>query len=349
MSNPYSITFGVKPNNYIDRGSLSNSLLKAFDDETSSNRVCLITGVRGSGKTTELSYLSSFYKKNDEWVVVQLAPERDMIHHLAAELSNANGLSSLFKDAQINLSLLGFGISIDGVPPITDEVVAIKKMLGALKKHNKKVVIIVDEVTPSQNMIVFSSVFQMLLRDEIDNIYLIMAGLYDNIRLLQDQKTLTFLYRAPKIELKPLKTRDIMYNYKGNFNLTDEEALSMAKETLGYPFAFQILGYLKWDRSGEPYEDIIHEYDRQMEEYVYEKLWYELSNNDKNILIIMALYDLCKIEEIRNKLNISSNLFNVYRKRLINKGILVSKSFGYLDFILPRFNHFIIENGFEVE
>lgn len=79
------------------------------------------------------------------------------------------------------------------------------------------------------------------------------------------------------------------------------------------------------------------------------KEWYELSNIDKNILIAMATNDFYKVENIRNALNISSNLFNIYRKKLINKGIVTAPSFGYLRFGLPRFKNYIIENGFEIE
>ena len=56
------------------------------------------------------------------------------------------------------------------------------------------------------------------------------------------KKTLTFLYRAPKIELRPLNIGMIAEKYKSIFELTDEEATEMAKETRGYPFAFQVLG-----------------------------------------------------------------------------------------------------------
>ena len=43
---------------------------------------------------------------------------------LAAELSNRKGLLELFRDAKINLSVLGFGLEMDGVPPVTENTVA---------------------------------------------------------------------------------------------------------------------------------------------------------------------------------------------------------------------------------
>ena len=78
-----------------------------------------------------------------------------------------------------------------------------------------------------------------------------MTGLYENINNLQNEKNLTFLYRAPKIELKPLNIRRIANNYKANFNLSDEDANHMAALTNGYPFAFQVLGYYTCKYDGD--------------------------------------------------------------------------------------------------
>ena len=55
-----------------------------------------------------------------------------------------------------------------------------------------------------------------------------------------------------------------------------DEALQMAKETKGYPFAFQVLGYLCWRNEAE-WTEVLPEYSQYLEEYVYEKLWSELS------------------------------------------------------------------------
>ncbi len=73
-----------------------------------------------------------------------------------------------------------------------------------------------------------------------------MTGLYDNINDLRNEKNLTFLYRAPRMELLPLNLSNIADNYRKNLNIGDEEAERMAKLTRGYSFAFQVLGYFTW-------------------------------------------------------------------------------------------------------
>ena len=49
----------------------------------------------------------------------------------------------------------------------------------------------------------FAHDFQSLLRDDYP-VFALMTGLYENIYDLQNEKSLTFLYRAPKIILEPL-------------------------------------------------------------------------------------------------------------------------------------------------
>ena len=46
----------------------------------------------------------------------------------------------------------------------------------------------------------------------------------------------------------------------------------MARFTKGYPYAFQTLGYLKWENNF-PLEKLEPEFDSMMEDFVYEKIW----------------------------------------------------------------------------
>lgn len=85
-------------------------------------------------------------------------------------------------DANRNLSFWGLGVEIDGVPPITDISVAVTKMLEKIKSKKKKVLITIDEAVCNQTM-----------------------------------QTLTFLYRAPKMELKPLNIGMIATKYQNMF------------------------------------------------------------------------------------------------------------------------------------
>lgn len=340
MKNPFSLSFGKEPLSLINRSIQTNDIIEHFTDDNPTSQVYMITGVRGSGKTVMLTEISKYFNDKEDWVVCDLSPERELLQSFAALLSNHPSLSRIFLDAKINLSFLGLGIEIDGTAPITDLNVAVTRMLEKAKKNKKHILITIDEAVCNATMREFVSLFQIYMRQDLP-VYLLMTGLYENIYELQNEKTLTFLYRAPKIELKPLNIGMIAKKYKSIFSLNDEEALLMAKQTMGYPFAFQVLGYLCW-RNETVWENVLSEYSQYLEEYVYEKVWSELSSTDKKILAAMASVDITRVENIRKASNQSSSSFSVYRDRLIRKGIVTSNAYGYLDFTLPRFREFII-------
>ena len=172
-----------------------------------------------------------------------------------------------------------------------------------------------------------------------------MTGLYENIYDLQNEKSLTFLYRAPKIELKPLSIPLIMQKYKEIFALQNEQALAMAKLTEGYPFAYQVLGYLCF-KNKTSFDKVLFEFDSYLEEYVYEKIWSETSSMDKEIMSAMAKSASTKVASIREIAKLDSNIFNVYRKRLLKKGVVRTPNYGHLAFTLPRFREFVLRNCF---
>ena len=87
--------------------------------------------------------------------------------------------------------------------------------------------------------------------------------------------------------------------------------------------------------------EVLAEYDTYLEDYVYEKIWSELSGKDKKILAAMCAEDPVKVRTIREKLGMTSNDFTVYRNRLLKKGIVSSPEYGYLTFTLPRFREFV--------
>ena len=66
-----------------------------------------------------------------------------------------------------------------------------------LKNKGKKVLFIIDEIINNSYVKVFASNFQIYITQNYP-VYLVMAGLFDNISNLQNEKSLTFLYRAPK-------------------------------------------------------------------------------------------------------------------------------------------------------
>ncbi|MBQ6289883.1 MAG: ATP-binding protein [Clostridia bacterium] len=343
-NNPYVLTFGKEPVEMIPRLSQSKDLIESFMEEKPSQQICLITGVRGSGKTVFMSTISREIASDNHWIVVELNPERDLLISLAAKLNSMNYLANIFKTAKINLSFLGIGLEVSGSAPLTDIESALIQMLEAIQKHNKKVLITIDEVSNTSNMRIFASTFQILLRKNLP-VFLLMTGLYENIHSLQNEKSMTFLYRAPKITLEPLNIGTMTENYQQVLKYDYEKALKYAKLTKGYSFAFQVLGYFSWKYKDDE-KRIYIEFKQYLEEYVYEKIWAELSAIDRDVAYAIAESPDGSISDIRQHLNMDSNQFNPYRMRLIRKGIVNGQARGYLYFTLPCFAEFVKESHF---
>ena len=341
MSNPFTISFGRQPAQFISRPVETNEIIENFEQEPPSSQVYMLTGVRGSGKTVLMTDIAKELSKRENWLVVELSTERDMLTSLAAKLCSRPELFALFVEAKLNFSLLGFGVEVKSAAPISDIETALARMLGVIRAAGKKLLVTVDEAANNPNVRVFASTFQIFMRQEYP-VFLLMTGIYDNIHNLQNEKTLTFLYRAPKITLGALNLTSIRLQYAKIFGISMKEAGRMADLTMGYPFAFQVLGYLYWNsRDAKTLDEVLPEYDRYLEEYVYSKIWSELSETDKQIVAVMAATGKTKVGEIREEVAMKPEKFSVYRERLKRKGVIDTSRYGAVTFALPRFDVFV--------
>ncbi len=338
--NPYNTIFGKEPPQNISRATQMMEVLNSFEEEPPLQQIYMITGIRGCGKTVFMTEVSKELKKDKDWIVVELNSSQNLLNDLAAYLASENELANIFKNASINLSVFGIGLQVKESVPIANIQLALTKMLESLKKHGKKVLICIDEVTVTEHMKAFAGAFQIYVRQDLP-VFLLMTGLYENINNLQNQDNLTFLYRAPKIEMRTLNIGSISDNYRKNFDLSKEDSDYMARLTRGYAFAFQVLGYFTWRCDGN-YEKAIPDFRQYLEDYVYEKVWDEMSSGDRKLAYGVAKSENGKAKNIKTILDLSDNEYSVYRDRLVKRGILNGKEHGYVRFTLPLFEEYVI-------
>lgn len=326
---------------YVSRIVQTNRIIEDYEAVPAVNQIYMVTGVRGSGKTVMMTNIADILSKRDDWIVVELNATRDLLQSLASRLYVVPRLHDCFLKAKLDFSAFGLGVSIENAAPVTDVEDMVAKMLDQLQKLGKRLLITIDEVVYSEQMKVFASAFQIFMRQEYP-IFILMIGLYENIYELQNNKSLTFLYRAPKIILEPLNLTAVRQHYKNIFELEEEKAERMAALTRGYPFAFQVLGYLYWEhRDTMTLDEILPEYNQYLKEYVYSKIWSEISEKDKEILQVLAVSGEIKVKNLREKLGLASEQFSVYRERLKRKGVIDTRQYGMVLMALPRFEEFI--------
>ncbi len=342
MNNPFSLTFGIEPNNFIQRISETDRIVSEFSSELAANRVYLITGLRGSGKTVLLSSIAKELSGREEWVVVDPGSKKNILENIASEIYEEGSVKKIFLHGEWSFSFHGLTFSLKGKEEATTVTSLLKKMIRHLNKKGRRVLITIDEIDSGEEMKTFAETYQFFLRSGLD-VFLLMTGLYENVSKLQDEKTLTFLYRAPKIFLGPLNLSAIAFSYQKHLSANEKEAMALAKFSKGYAYAYQVLGYLLFNqRKKELDADVLAEFDQYMAEYVYDKLHSELSEKERFLLSFFPDEAKIRIEELRQKSSFDSKSLSVYRDRLIKKGVVYAPQYGYLQLSLPRFAAYLL-------
>ncbi len=180
-----------------------------------------------------------------------------------------------------------------------------------------RILVTIDDVTKSKDVISFACAFQDLVGRRMQ-LYLLMTGLYENIYNLQRDKRCSFLMRAEKVNIGPLSLIGMKNQYMQTFRCSEKEAFKMAAFTKGYSYAFQALGYIMWDKDCS-LEEAIPAFDEKMAGYCYEKVWDDLSEKEKEIISLLAENGEMKTRDIIAKIGSTDRTFSVQRDRLEKK------------------------------
>lgn len=287
-----------------------------------SNHLCIITGPRGCGKTTAITYISNSFMKETDWIIITLNTERNILE---------TAITCLYsnKDAKNIL-----GDICDSETPQYDAELVLDKLLHKLTINGKNIIFVIDEIVNLINTKEFLIKLQQHLNN---NVYVLGAVDYLNIYNLQNEETISFLAKTQIIEMKPLNIELVMQKYKEFFNLDDINAMEMAKFTTGYPFAYMLLAQLCFQKN-TGYINVIEEFDSILGDYVYKKLWKELSDGEKNFLKYLIIDD--NIKTVRYNLQ-QRIRHDTNEEILIRKGILNQDAQGNLLLKLPRFKEFL--------
>ena len=336
--NPFNINFGKVPNSFISRTSDLQEVYDSFSSDDPFSNVYILTGIRGSGKSVAMSTIVDYYKSLKNWICVELNPESDMLEQLASKLLDEGKLKKIFLKSEFNYSFNGIGIKIEGNIPVSNISSLLKREFEYLSKKNIKVLVSVDEVVSNNHMKVFAHEFQTLLREDFF-VCLLMTGLYKNISTLENQKSLTFLYRAPKIYLKELNVKSITNSYMNIFEIIEKDAVDLAKLTKGYAFAYQLLGNLLYESKKKSVDDkILQRYDELLHERAYDVIFNELTNNEKMILKSSSIDN--SNTYIINHTGLTKSQLSQYKKELSQNGIIIPDRNSVI-YRLPRFKEYL--------
>jgi len=246
MQNPFTTTFSKTPEYTYIHTEKTEEILENFVYENPSESVYKITGVRGSGKTVILAKVEEELKNNENryinWLVFDVNPTRDILEQIAAMLVKAGFGSEEKKTTGINISATvlgsggGIGYTADKSNHFFDIGVEVEEMIQNVQKKGKKILIGIDEVSKSEEMIKFASEYGRWLRAGYP-VYFVCTGLYENIQELCNVKNLTFFRRATTVKTEPLNMIRMTEMYRSKLNIdvsieVTDEVISLPMNTL---------------------------------------------------------------------------------------------------------------------
>lgn len=352
MQNPFITTFSKNPETSYVYTEKTNEILENFSYENPSESVYKITGVRGSGKTVILAKIEEELRSAENakkgWLVFDVNPARDLLVQIASMLVKEGFGKKSSKGKSINLSASilgtggGIGFSSEKDDAFFDIGVEIEEMLVQVQKKKKKILIGIDEVSRTNEMIQFASEYGKWLRENFP-VYLVCTGLYENIMDVSNVKNLTFFRRAVTVKTEPLNYVRMSEMYKKLLKIDINESREMAKITKGYAYAFQELGSLYFKKDAkDKLSDLIPDLKSELFAYSYEKIWEELSAEDRFLVKLLTEKEEYKREEVLVLMGEKSGNYSMYRDRLIKRGIIDSRQ-AYISFALPYFAEYIKE------
>ena len=221
-----------------------------------------------------------------------------------------------------------------------------------------KVLITIDEVRTTPLLKKLISCYQIMLRDNL-SVTLLMAGLPENVSEIQNDDVLTFLLRANRITLNPLDVESIKTSYarifrNAGYQVEAPTLLYMTKQTMGFAYAFQLLGYLVWQTSEEQaskeitidtIKNVLDTYVSELFRNVYHKVYHEMSMREREFVqaMVKSGQEKVKAQQISQAMDKQPGYVSVYRRKLIDDQIIAPAGYGYVHFMLPYFGQYVEE------
>ena len=352
--------FGNRPDRIVGR----DDVLAHLDDSLASypgskERATLVMGQRGMGKTALLLEIADRAREAG-YVVARTTCGDAMLDTLLDILQRDGGRCVKDKRPPVqgfSAGALGFSFGLT----FTEEVarsygfrVKLEMLCDRLAEADKGVLILVDEVEPSCAALVeLATTYQELVGEEKD-VAVVMAGLPAALSEVLNEKTLTFLNRADKIDLGPVSVASVRAYYASAFSragrvVGDDILDRAARATGGFPYLLQLIGYylVEYSSDGEEItEATLNQACRaafeELDSDVFCAMLRPLSPGDVLFLRAMATDDgPTRVADLQARLGVSQGHVQSYRRRLLDAGVVVTPRRGVIYFVIPQLRGYL--------
>lgn len=343
----------------------------ALDDGPGAHeRISLVTGLRGIGKTVLLNEFEDQAKARSWWVLSETATTgfvqrlKDSVYRLIEEHfpSSSHYLSG------VSLPLGGGGVQRaekSAYSPETTLREAITQLLELQATQDERLgqdpvglLITIDELHHYRRdeVVEFGAVIQHLVRENRE-IAVAMAGIPQSVRPLlasdEGRNPVTFLRRANRMDLGLIAEADVREALEQPVEAVgcswSDEGLDAAVEACeGYPFMIQLVGHQSFrQKKGDCIDAEVvaagaDKARRKLGQLVHEPALADLSDVDRTFLAAMAVDDgPSAMADLAERLRTYPQYAGGYRRRLIDAEMIKSTGHGKVDFELPYMREYL--------
>lgn len=352
----FSPSFGNRPTQLVGREKILQSFSESLESMPGSReRAVVLLGQRGSGKTVLLWEIADRASSRGFVVATPTVASDGMLERIVEKIQDDG--ERYIKDRTTHMTggsigALGFAAGLQFSRDVQESKSFQYKLTHLARKLSAQghgILILVDELqanAPEVRQLVIA--YQELVGEGLD-VALIMAGLPGAVSATLNDRVLTFLNRAKKTTLAPLETNEVDAFFARAFSelglfVEPDIRRKASRAVQGSPYLLQLVGhnlvtYAAQDGTvGEgELESALTAAREDFESDVCKTTLAALSDRDEEFLRAMAEDDeSSKMMDISQRMGVTSDYAQKYRKRLIDAGIIEAFGWGKVAFAVPH-------------
>lgn len=365
--NPFKPTAGATPPLLVGRADVLDEISESIEDGPGApSRLVRFTGARGVGKTVMLTETRKVANQLG-WVSISETATPGLTARLTAAAQRArrrlDSTPSGRRLSGVTLpAVAGFGGGGVTFEPSEREEADLRQAFGLLldelEPRETGLFITIDEVHSAarDELRHVAATFQHLVTEGRD-LALAVAGLPSAVSDLLQDDVLTFLRRATPYELADVALEDVRAALSETItsagrSITETALARAAEATGGYPFMIQLVGYHVWRKAtGDLIDDAavdegVPAAQKRLGNTVHETALGDLSDVDRTVLLAMAEDDgPSSTSALAARLGVEVGYIGVYRRRLIEAGMIEEAGYGSMTFALPFLREYLRDHA----
>lgn len=350
----FSPSFGNRPSSFVGRDEMLGQLIGGLTFAPGSReRAVVLLGQHGLGKTALLWELADRMRQQNFVVATPTIVSESMLERIVEKIIDDADAASKGKTRISGGSVGVFGFSAglqlqrEAHEPGSPQH-QLTQLCRTLTKQGRGVLILVDELqanTPEVKQLIIT--YQELVGEGL-NVAIVLAGLPGAVSATLNDKALTFLNRARKIALEPLALGDVDAFLARSFrkiglSIDGDLRRTASAFTAGSPYLLQLVGhntvqYAEPDGAvtAETLADALRTSQEDFENDVCRTTLAALSEKDVKFLEALAVEGSeSSIAAIADRMGVTPDYAQKYRKRLIDAGIIQVAGRGRVAMAVP--------------